>query len=69
MSTPLYVRARQPMTPAEAGAIGARNRWGRKRTLRLDEIGEPVRSAIEALIAAEQHAQEREQADGGGDAA
>lgn len=48
---------------SEAGRIAARQRWGRRRTLRLDTLPEPVRSAIEALIAAEERAEAREAAD------
>ena len=46
-----------------AGQIGARRKWGRQRVLRLDTLAEPVRRAIEALISAEQRAQEREAAE------
>jgi len=48
-----------------AGKAGMRARWGRRRHLRLDELSEPVRSAIEALIAAEENAREREAAKAG----
>jgi hypothetical protein len=47
---------------SEAGRIAARRRWGRQRVLRLDTLPESVRSAIEALIAAEERAQAREAA-------
>lgn len=46
----------------ERARKAARARWGRKRTLRLDTLPEPVRRAIEAMVAAEEQAQEREKA-------
>ena len=49
----------------EAGRHMARKRWGRRRTLRLDQLPESVRSAIEALLSAEERAQTREAADDG----
>jgi hypothetical protein len=47
----------------EAGRRGAKKRWGRRRHLNLTELPESVRSAIEALIAAEERAQAREAAE------
>lgn len=45
----------------ESGRDGARRRWGpRPRLLRLDALPEPVRAAIEAMVAAEANARARE---------
>ena len=63
--SPLYVRAREPLTPAERGRIGARRKWGRRRHVNLTELPEPVRRAVEALIEAEEAAQRRELASDG----
>lgn len=41
----------------------ARAKWGRRRHVRLDTLPEPVRAAIEAMIAAEELAREREAVD------
>ena len=51
----------------EAGRRGMRSRWGPRRVLRLDTLPEPIRAAIEAMVAAEANAQAREA--GGDDAA
>jgi hypothetical protein len=48
---------------AAAGRAGMRSRWGRQRILRLDSLPEPVRAAIEAMVAAEAAARAREAAD------
>lgn len=45
---------------SEAGRIAARKRWGRRRHVNLTEVPEPVRRAIEAMLIAEEQAQERE---------
>lgn len=50
---------------AAAGRAGMRARWGRRRTLRLDEVSEPIRAAIEALLSAEEAARARELASDG----
>jgi hypothetical protein len=50
----------------QAGREGARRRWGRQRTLRLDELPESIRLAVEALVAAEQAAKAREAASDAG---
>jgi hypothetical protein len=47
----------------EAGRIAARKRWGRQRHLNLTELPESVRSAIEAMIEAEERAKAREAAE------
>lgn len=44
---------------SEAGRIAARQRWGRRRHVRLDTLPEPVRRAVEALIETEAAAQQR----------
>lgn len=45
---------------SEAGRLAARARWGRRRHVKLTELPEPVRRAIEAMVAAEESARERE---------
>jgi hypothetical protein len=47
---PLYVRARDPISPAEAGRIGAQKRWGERRVVRLDTLPQPVADAVRALL-------------------
>ena len=46
-----------------SGKRGAAQRWGRRRTLRLDALPESVRVAIEALLSAEANAEAREAAE------
>lgn len=43
--------------------MGARRRWGPPRILRLDTLPVSVRAAIEAMVAAEEAARQREAAD------
>ena len=49
---PLYTQAREPLSPAEAGRIGARRRWGEPRVLRLDSLTPEQRRLVLALVAA-----------------
>ena len=56
------IREKDPRFVA-AGRKAMRARWGPRRILRLDELSEPIRAAIEAMVAAEANAQAREVAD------
>lgn len=53
---PLYVRARDPLTPRERGMLGARSRWGERRIARLDDFDPDERAAILAAIEAKRAA-------------
>lgn len=41
------------LSKAEAGAIGARRRWGAPRVLRLDQLHPAVAAAVRALVDAD----------------
>ncbi len=47
---PLYVKARDPMTPQEAGRLGARRKWGERRIVRLDALDPAVRAVVVNLV-------------------
>jgi hypothetical protein len=49
MSTPRY-------TKAEAGALGARNRWGPPRILRLDQLDPITAEIVRAIVTARENA-------------
>ena len=51
MSTPRY-------TKAEAGALGARNRWGPPRILRLDSLDPVTADIVRAIVGARKNAAE-----------
>ncbi len=46
----------RPLTPVEAGRLGARARWGPERHVRLDRLAPPIAAAIRALISADEAA-------------
>jgi hypothetical protein len=51
MSAPRY-------TKAEAGALGARNRWGPPRILRLDSLDPVTADIVRAIVEARKNAAE-----------
>jgi hypothetical protein len=48
---PLYVKTREPLSPAESGLRGARKRWGEPRVVRLDQLDADTARLIRVLIA------------------
>ena len=58
--SPLYVRTREPMSPAESGLRGARSRWGEPRIVRIDQLDPSVAAAVRALVRADESAKAQE---------
>ena len=57
---PLDSPAREPMPRAERGRLGARNRWGPPRVLRLDTLDPVTRDIIRAILTARENAAKAE---------
>ena len=53
---PLYVRVREPMTPAESSRRAAEARWGPKRRLNIGDLSPEQRRVVLALVEAQRAA-------------